>query len=655
MICGAVSAPPERKLRNAWQGALAGGGDPASSPLYVFGPFLSLIVAAGVAQVTFGPSIWLAVVTIVVVALLYRLVMRWVVDGSGGTGLSEEELGPWAAKASAAITFIEYTLTFLVSIAALVTFIADRVGLNGVVLGLSGRTFLTLVIAVVCGALVNRGPRVVSYVFGPATAAVLALLWIMMFATVAKRGLQLAPFDLAAFRGRYLGFTLGGFVRVLALMTGIEVFANLVAAYAGPPEVRSRRAFSSLTIIMGSTALTMLIVGPAIFALSDPARVDVSVFTQAMDALLPRPLALAGTAISVAVLLSAAAASALGIQNLFLGLSVRHYAPAPLARLNKVGVASRPVWTEVAVACGCFVVLGSDEATYLAMYAAGVFVLLSMTAWSAVLRIVRRRRLGIGAGLGTLMAVVGAAVFTTTATVIVFVERFSEGVWIYALLVPALAAGFGFVRRQRGDPGPSADRTGRLLARWNGGDLFPLAFDALPPAHEVQSIVEQIRQARHGSEATSDASTSAMPVRIATTTLHWVKAGATEPGPWKVIVPLDGSAHAESALAYAAAIGREEPIELLLVHVHSVGDIAHANDYLEVVSVAMREHCASVAVQVLGGEPGPAIVAHAVEQAVTMVVMATHGRTGVRRAVAGSVALDVMAAGTCSVLMVTAP
>ncbi|MCB0120362.1 MAG: hypothetical protein KDD72_15115, partial [Anaerolineales bacterium] len=79
------------KLKNSFEGALAGGGDPATSPLYVFGPFLKLIVVAGVAQITFGASIWLAVITIAVVSAMYRLVMQWVTDGSGGSGLSEEE------------------------------------------------------------------------------------------------------------------------------------------------------------------------------------------------------------------------------------------------------------------------------------------------------------------------------------------------------------------------------------------------------------------------------------------------------------------------------------------------------------------------------------------------------------------------------------
>ena len=96
------------KLKSSLEGAFAGGGDPATSPLYVFGPFLKLIVVAGVAGITYGVSIWLAVLTIVVVSAMYRLVMQWITDGSGGSGLSEEEFGPWAAKVNAAIYVLRY-------------------------------------------------------------------------------------------------------------------------------------------------------------------------------------------------------------------------------------------------------------------------------------------------------------------------------------------------------------------------------------------------------------------------------------------------------------------------------------------------------------------------------------------------------------------
>ncbi|MEJ2757461.1 MAG: hypothetical protein P8046_03170, partial [Anaerolineales bacterium] len=358
------------KLKNAFEGALAGGGDPATSPLYVFGPFLKLIVVAGVAQVTFGTSIWLVILTIAVVSAMYRLVMSWVTDGSGGSGLSEEEFGSWAVKVNAAITFIEYTLTFLVSMAAMVTFIADRIPfLNNKILWIQYRTLIAIALSILTGWIVNRGPKMAARAFGPATAGVLALLWAMVIATIVKYGVQLPEFHWVAFTGEYFHFTLGGYVRILAVMTGIEVFANLVAAYDGTPAERGKKAFSSLLIIMGTTAVTMLIVGPAIYDLADPMNAEVSVFTQTMDVLLPQPLPLVGTLVGVAVLMSASAASAQGLQNLALGLKERRYIPPILGKVNEFEVADKPVWAEVAIVSICFLFFGTHEETYLAIYA----------------------------------------------------------------------------------------------------------------------------------------------------------------------------------------------------------------------------------------------------------------------------------------------
>ena len=231
-----MAATISKKLSNSFEGALAGGGDPATSPLYVFGPFLKLIVIAGVAQVTFGATVWLAVFTVIMVSAMYRQVMRWVTDGSGGSGLAEEEFGGWAVKINAGITVIEYTLTFLVSMAALVTFIADRFpALNGTIGGWQYRTFLAIGLSILTGWIVNRGPKFSGRVFGPATAAILALLWIMIFATIYKQGFHLPDFNFQAFSfetvnytvdgvaqsSSYFNLTLGGYTRILALMTGI--------------------------------------------------------------------------------------------------------------------------------------------------------------------------------------------------------------------------------------------------------------------------------------------------------------------------------------------------------------------------------------------------------------------------------------------------
>jgi hypothetical protein len=260
-----MSVTVSHKLRSSFEGALAGGGDPATSPLYVFGPFLRFLAAAGLSRVCFGASVWLVVFTVAAVSAVYRLVMRWVSDGSGGSGLCEEEFGGWAVKVNASLTFVEYVLTFLVSIAALVTFAADRFpALAGGPSFLPHRASLAIALTVVTGYIVNRGPRVAARAFGPATAAVLLLLWGMIVATIVRFGLHFPQLNVAAFAPETLEATFGGYVRLLALMTGIEVFANLVPAYAGSREQKSGLAFRSLVLIMGTTSLTMLIVGPAI-------------------------------------------------------------------------------------------------------------------------------------------------------------------------------------------------------------------------------------------------------------------------------------------------------------------------------------------------------------------------------------------------------
>ncbi len=521
---------------------MAGGGDPATSPLYVFGPFLKLIVAAGVAQVTFGASVWLVVVTIAVVSTMYRLVMLWVTDGSGGSGLSEEEFGGWAVKVNAAITFIEYTLTFLVSMAAMVTFIADRITvLNQPLFGqpwITSRTLVAIGLSILTGWLVNRGPSMAARTFGPATAAVLLLLWAMVIATVIKHGLHLPSFNLQAFQPQYLNFTIGGYVRILAVMTGVEVFANLVAAYEGTPAQKSNRAFYSLLMVMGTTAITMLVVGPIIYAVSDPTNPGVSVITQTMDHLLPSPLPYVGTLVGVAVLMSASAASAQGLQNLALGLKERRYVPPRMGAPNKYAVADLPVWIEVGIVCFCFLFLGTHEETYLAVYAAGVFILLSMTGWAVTKRLFRQTR---GLSLRDKLpipATVVAALLTTGATLAIFGERFTDGAWSYFLFIPALYAAFTYFRDRYGEPPPEMEYLGQL-------DAAQLAGFGFGQAARVPTLLGRPALPTHG-ELTWHPDNHDQKT--------WVRQKVDIP---RVIVLLDGSPNAARAIPVARMIARQ--------------------------------------------------------------------------------------------------
>lgn len=628
-----------QKLSNSLEGALAGGGDPATSPLYVFGPFLRLVIVAGVATVTFGTSVWLVVVTILMVSAMYRLVMSWITDGSGGSGLSEEEFGGWAVKVNAAITFVEYTLTFLVSMAAMVTFIADRFPvLNDTFFGIQYRTIVAILLSVITGWLVNRGPKTAARAFGPATAGVLILLWVMVFSTIYKFGFSLPSFNLEAFTGEYLHFTFGGFTRMLAVMTGIEVFANLVAAYEGPPEVRSKKAFGSLAIIMGTTVVTMLIVGPAIYKISDPSLSEVSVFTQTMDALLPAPLPYLGTIISVLVLLSASAASAQGLQNLALGLRNRRYIPVVLGERNMHGVADKPVWLEVGLVAIIFLVAGTNEETYLALYAAGVFILLSMTGWAAAKRLVRElKEVFVRSQMAMLVGIVIAALLTSAATLVIFQERFFEGAWMYFVFIPLLYAGFTYSRNRMGAPLPEVERLGELDQAFLGGFGFGQSFEPVPV------MATAFGSANPGYDETMSTRPKYTPPTETTPPRH-------------ILVPLDGSDFAEQSLPAARSLAEAYGGRITLTSVVPVQRLsedtpipqwqheqversrAKLDAYLETVAVRLREADLTVDKEVLVGSVAEAINRLVDERDIDIVVYSTRGRGGIQRWLLGSVA-----------------
>ena len=604
------------RLSNSFEGALAGGGDPATSPLYVFGPFLQLIVLAGVAQITFGASVWLVVLTVAVVSLMYRQVIRWVTDGTGGSGLTEEEFGAWAVKVNSGITFVEYTLTFLVSVAALVTLLSDRYPpLDYSFHGFKYRTLLAVLLSILIGWLVNRGPKTAARTFGPATLGVLLLLWIMIIATIWRFGFRLPNLDFTAFSSRYLNLTLGGYSRLLALMTGIEVFANLVAAYEGTPEQRSRKAFRSLMIVMGTTCVTMLIVGPAILRLSDPTNEQVSVFTQTMDRLLPQPLPYLGTLIGIVVLGSAAAASAQGLQNLALGLRYRHYIPARMGQRNKFDVADLPVWIEITIVSACYVVLGTQEETYLSLYAIGVFVLLSMTSWAAAKRIVRQQGQQVSfRGLLGLFGTVIAALLTSGATIIIFVERFTQGAWAYFLFIPILYFWFTSVRSRLGQPLALSDHLGRL---YSGQYLLPYQREGRP---EHETVLEDI------------------------------------------LVPLDGSSPAESALPIAEILCRSLECRLTLISVDDATGTAATSGtgeamspsetYLKQTTWHLEQSGLKVDFVVGRGRPEEVITTMTHDVGADIVVMTTHGRSSIEKLLVSDVAERIIRKARSPVLII---
>jgi nucleotide-binding universal stress UspA family protein len=143
----------------------------------------------------------------------------------------------------------------------------------------------------------------------------------------------------------------------------------------------------------------------------------------------------------------------------------------------------------------------------------------------------------------------------------------------------------------------------------------------------------------------------------------------------RVLVPLDGSAFAEAALPAAISIlGGAGELWLSSVaappdHVErddrgrvrayldqqEEGITREAFDYLRRLETQLKQQRPGlhVMLDVRIGDPAGGIAMAEVDRGADLVVMATHGRTGLRRAVLGSVAGAVLATGSVPVLLVS--
>ena len=148
----------------------------------------------------------------------------------------------------------------------------------------------------------------------------------------------------------------------------------------------------------------------------------------------------------------------------------------------------------------------------------------------------------------------------------------------------------------------------------------------------------------------------------------------------RILVPLDGSKLAECALPYAEALAKgcdTEKVILVSVTERVQGYRAfedpgqplgqrlvpeafgkkekQAQGYLDRIAKAMEAKGINVSTEVLLWKPAEAIVGYAKQSGCDLIIMASHGRSGVSRWAHGSVADKVLRGSPVPVLMVKAP
>jgi nucleotide-binding universal stress UspA family protein len=139
----------------------------------------------------------------------------------------------------------------------------------------------------------------------------------------------------------------------------------------------------------------------------------------------------------------------------------------------------------------------------------------------------------------------------------------------------------------------------------------------------------------------------------------------------KILVPVDFSPHSDAAIVAAADLAKHYGAQLTLANVYGITTYALPEGYTLITpsqlsdlltsighlldkakAEALRLGASEVTTQQLQGVPATEIVEHAKQGEYDLIVMGTHGRTGLKHALLGSVAERVLRLAPCAVLTV---
>lgn len=134
-----------------------------------------------------------------------------------------------------------------------------------------------------------------------------------------------------------------------------------------------------------------------------------------------------------------------------------------------------------------------------------------------------------------------------------------------------------------------------------------------------------------------------------------------------IVVPLDGSELSEAALAYVTPLAVRMNSKVVLLHVDGdpyidmFGEVTTApsyrsqssmTDYLNAISERLQAEGVECETQRETGAPAAAILNYVEERQPDLIVMSTHGRSGVRRMIVGSVTTAILPRAQTPVLVV---
>jgi len=125
----------------------------------------------------------------------------------------------------------------------------------------------------------------------------------------------------------------------------------------------------------------------------------------------------------------------------------------------------------------------------------------------------------------------------------------------------------------------------------------------------------------------------------------------------KILVPLDGSNLAELALPYAEELAAAFNSEVFLLYVSEPAEdqYRHMHQlYIEDVAGQIKKRIKKVSPLVLTGKPAEEIIGYAEQNDVGLIIMASHGRSGITPWATGGIAGKVLHAAKIPLLLIKA-
>lgn len=134
----------------------------------------------------------------------------------------------------------------------------------------------------------------------------------------------------------------------------------------------------------------------------------------------------------------------------------------------------------------------------------------------------------------------------------------------------------------------------------------------------------------------------------------------------KILCPVDFSDRSRTAVAYATTLAKQSNAEMHIVYVHEEAPVEGGfagyvpldetdQERAELLAIKPNAEEVPCVHKFLHGDPQYQIVKYADDHDIDLIVIATHGRTGVMRLLMGSVAEAVVRRATCPVITVKSP